>query len=328
VPSRWRRVGWLLLRAGVLALSAMVLLRSGQYLWREVGTGQVMIAWDYVRQLSWWQASFALLLTLLAYATHIVFEAIGWRCTGRVPSLRLVAAVALVGAGITNSLGQFWLTGGTIRLRLYGLAKFPVGDTAKVSAIVFVSIWLGYVTIVGIVGLLFPRAVEEFLPDGIPRSAVGCIGLSAPALYLIYAAFGQSGKWSFRLLRVSGAVTQISTSVMRVLLSAGALYVLFPETTGVSYFEVVIAFVCGIVAGALGQVPGALGVLEATVVLLIGHRLPAGVALSALVTFRAIYYLFPLIAAATVLGTWELIIGPIVARTSVARHSKTALKEF
>src|SRR5262249_38463510 len=94
------------------------------------------------------------------------------------------------------------------------------------------------------------------------------------------------------------------------------------------YFEVVIAFVCGIVAGALGQVPGALGVLEATVVLLIGHRLPAGVVLSALVTFRAIYYLLPLIAAATVLGTWEAHHRAHMARTSIARHRETALNEF
>jgi phosphatidylglycerol lysyltransferase len=295
-----------MLKLTVLGLSAAVLFRSGEYLWRELSTDQVTVAWDYMHQLNWIQGCFALLLTLLAYGTHIVFEAIAWRSANRAPAPGLLAAVALVGAGISNSLGQFWLTGTTIRLRLYGLAGLPVSDAARIAAIVFVNIWLGYAVIAGIVGLMAPGAIAEFMPAGLSPVAIGSIWIAAPALYLICAALRPPGKLGVMLPSVLGAVTQICVSVIRVSLTAGALFVLLlPVTSELSYLEVLAAFVCGVVAGAFGQVPGAFGVLEATVLFLIGQRLPAGIVLAALGTFRILYYFLPLITAAAVLAAWE-----------------------
>jgi uncharacterized membrane protein YbhN (UPF0104 family) len=52
------------------------------------------------------------------------------------------------------------------------------------------------------------------------------------------------------------------------------------------------------VAGVITHVPAGLGVLEGVFVALLSHRLPEGQLLGALLAYRALYYIVPLLAAA------------------------------
>jgi phosphatidylglycerol lysyltransferase len=61
-------------------------------------------------------------------------------------------------------------------------------------------------------------------------------------------------------------------------------------------------FLIALVAGTASQVPGGLGVFEAVVMLLVGPRMDSRALLAALVAFRAVYLLLPLLVAAAVVG--------------------------
>ena len=51
------------------------------------------------------------------------------------------------------------------------------------------------------------------------------------------------------------------------------------------------------VAGVITHVPAGLGVLEAVFVALLSHQVPKGELLGALLAYRAVYYLGPLVLA-------------------------------
>jgi len=60
------------------------------------------------------------------------------------------------------------------------------------------------------------------------------------------------------------------------------------------------------VAGVITHVPGGLGVLEAVFIALLSHRVPQEKLLGALLAYRAIYYLLPLIVASLFYVVTEL----------------------
>jgi len=72
------------------------------------------------------------------------------------------------------------------------------------------------------------------------------------------------------------------------------------------YHEVLAVALVAAVAGVITHVPGGLGVLEAVFLALLGHRAPQGTLLGALLAYRAIYYLLPLILAALTYVATEL----------------------
>ena len=61
-----------------------------------------------------------------------------------------------------------------------------------------------------------------------------------------------------------------------------------------------------LVLGILSHVPGGLGVFEAVILLACGDRAPVEQILSALVLYRVIYYLLPLVLAAVLLAAYEV----------------------
>ncbi len=62
----------------------------------------------------------------------------------------------------------------------------------------------------------------------------------------------------------------------------------------------------GAIAGVVLHVPAGLGVFEAVFITLLGHRISDGQLLAALLGYRAVYYLGPLVVAAFLFLAMEL----------------------
>jgi hypothetical protein len=60
------------------------------------------------------------------------------------------------------------------------------------------------------------------------------------------------------------------------------------------------------IAGVMLHVPAGLGVTEAVFVALLSHRIPAHQLIGALLTYRALFYLTPLLAGALLYVTVEM----------------------
>jgi hypothetical protein len=142
-------------------------------------------------------------------------------------------------------------------------------------------------------------------PEGFavgPRSAraIGVLLLATAAAYLLACAFAHGRTWtvrraSFQLPTLSLAAWQLALSTANWLVIASLIYLLLEQR--IEYPLLLGVVLLGAVTAAMTHIPAGLGALEAVFVLMLGSRLPQSELLAALLAYRAIYYLAPLLLA-------------------------------
>jgi phosphatidylglycerol lysyltransferase len=114
-------------------------------------------------------------------------------------------------------------------------------------------------------------------------------------------------RWQLRLPSLGLAVLQTLISLLDWSLAAFALYVLLPAEVSVGFFVLLGIFALANLGGLISHVPGGIGVFEGLMLLAIpSEGQSAGVA-AALIAYRLIYYVLPLLVAALLLGAHQLL---------------------
>jgi glycosyltransferase 2 family protein len=222
-----------------------------------------------------------------------------------------VAAVAsFTSYTIGHTLGAATLTGGFVRLRIYSVWGLSVLDVAKMAFVTGMTFWLGNAFVLG--GALFfaPTAagVVDHLPSWINRS-IGLAGLGAIVAYLIWLSprprtIGYS-TWKIVLPNVRFTLIQIGIGSTDLCLVTLAMYVLLPPGPPVAFVTVMVIFLSATLLGTISHVPGNLGIIEAAMLLAL-PQFNKEELLAALLTFRVLYFVIPLLFAMLTLGLREL----------------------
>jgi phosphatidylglycerol lysyltransferase len=84
------------------------------------------------------------------------------------------------------------------------------------------------------------------------------------------------------------------------------MYVLLPSSASMSFWSIIGIYLMAQTLGMISQVPGGIGVFEATALYLYSPHIPAPVVAGALLAYRIIYYLFPFFIAASMLVVYEI----------------------
>ena len=100
-------------------------------------------------------------------------------------------------------------------------------------------------------------------------------------------------------------LVQLLLTAVDVLAAAATLWVLLPSM-GISFFAFASIYVVAVALGVLSHVPGGLGVFELVILYAVGGSAPANALAAALVTYRAIYFLLPLLLSTVLLANFEL----------------------
>lgn len=258
--------------------------------------------------LPFWKVAAALGLTGLNYSILTLYDLLAFRYIGRRLAYHKVAAASFTAYAFSNNVGMAALSGGSIRLRLYSAYGLSSLDIAHIIGFGFVTFWLGILSLGGSVFLLHPPA----LPPGVtlPLASVRVLGtLMAGAALLYLAACRARRSVSFKGLALSLpaprlALLQLAVAAADWCAAAGVLYALLPAG-GYGYWDLLAVFMLAQVAGLLSQVPGGLGVFETVILLFAGASAPAPQVMGALLAYRAVYYLLPLLIASFYLGLHE-----------------------
>ncbi len=130
---------------------------------------------------------------------------------------------------------------------------------------------------------------------------LGIVLLAVALGYLLLCGWSKTRSWTIRgheliLPPPTMAVVQLAMSCANWMIMAGAIYVLLQGK--VDYAACLSVLLIGAVAGVVTHVPAGLGVLEAVFIGLLSHRVPEAQLLGALLGYRALYYIAPLLAAA------------------------------
>lgn len=251
----------------------------------------------------------AVTFTAISFVALSVYDRQALAFVGRKLPFGQVALTSFCAYAVGNIAGFGPLTGGTIRYRFYT----PLGVTPEEVARI-----VGYVTFAFGIGLVFVAGLGLATADaGLAASAglpVSVVRLAAFAILVLvgaavlFAAIGPRHVTVFdRRLTVPDAraiIIQLAATVVDLVASASVLWMLLPEGP-VSYPFVLSVYSVAIGVGILSHVPGGVGVFEALVLGALGSRLPLGGLVGALLLYRVIYYVMPLVVAVIALSFIE-----------------------
>ena len=248
----------------------------------------------------------ALVFTMIGYAVLTGYDLLALRHIGERVPLRDAAGAAMLSGALGNNLGNTLLTGSAVRFWLYTAVGLSAPQITRLVLLCSLGFWLGYLFL----GAFFFLAAPLALPPALHLLVTGTRPLGALCGlvllgWIALCARGRElglGPWHFRLPSLRLTAGQIVVACGDLGLMAAALYVLLPASVDLGFAAFMPVFLIALVAGNASQVPGGLGVFEAVIVLLLGPRVDSRALLAALLAFRAVYLLLPLLVAAAVVG--------------------------
>lgn len=222
------------------------------------------------------------------------------------------AQAALVSYAVSNSVGFALLSGSALRYRMYTAWGLTLPQISRIIAFCNFSFWLGLFAIGGVMFLFDPIALPKFLK--LPFETVLPLGL---CFTLVTAAYLGLSWFRRRPLRLRSwvlphippqiSILQIGLTSLDWILAAGVLFILLPKSIPLSFFGFFGIYLLAQVVGVISNVPGGLGVFESMILLLLSPPVPSLQLLGALLAYRCIYYLVPLLSAIFLLGIHEII---------------------
>jgi phosphatidylglycerol lysyltransferase len=250
-------------------------------------------------------------LTALCYLVLPLYDALGLRYVGRTLGARRTMLAGFTAYAFSQTLGFSWLTGGSIRFRLYSGWGISAAEIGQLIAFTSLTFWLGAQTACGGALVTGSRVVLATIPLPIAVTRLAGIAMLALSLgYLLVCALRRRaftvGGWEIPVPAPRLAVAQLLLGTVDWTLAATVLWILLPEGSHAPFAAFVGVFVIAQIAGVVSHVPGGLGVFEGLVLLLLKGDVPAASIVGSLVMYRVVYYLLPFVVAATGLATYEL----------------------
>ena len=218
-------------------------------------------------------------------------------------------AVNFISYAFNLNLGS--LVGGIgFRYRLYSRLGLDNGEITRILSMSMLTNWLGYMLLGGFLFLVHPLQLPpswKLSNDGLQWLGAGLV-LVAVAYFVACLRSGDR-VWTVRgheifLPQWRMAGLQLAMACLNWSLMGGAIYMLLQRQ--VPYTDALTVLLIGAVAGVITHVPAGLGVFEFVFVALLSHQISEGRLLAALLGYRAIYYIVPLMIAALLYLVMEL----------------------
>lgn len=270
----------------------------------------------------------ALVITALGYTALVGYDYLSLRLVERPVPLKQMWLPSFISWAVSQSAPVSILTGGGVRVRLFAGIGLTPAETAAVAAVNVVTYVLGLFTVAGLAFLFAPVRIPPGLHLPLANlRPVGVLFLLVVAGVLVAGWRGvgtlRLWKWKLELPPVGFLVRQLVVSSADWILSSGALYALLRAAGPVPYLHFLTTFLFAQIVTQVVPLPGGIGVFEAVVLLLRPSAATATAMTAALLLYRVLYYLIPLLVAASLLGVLQHQQGKRVLPAPVRRLSRT-----
>ena len=297
------------------ALLAVVLIAFAFYVLHRftenVSLQQVM---DDIRDTPTRSIILAFLTMMTSFTAIACYEMLAVRLVapGRI-RLRTAAWAGVAGFALSDAIGFHVLTGGALRYRIYSRGGIEFSSIGQIIFLSWMCLWLGVGSLIGCALAFQPEGVHQLVP--IPVFVLRAIGVFILIVFLAYFVWIATGsrRIAFRGMQVKlpglrVGLMQLCAGFFDVGASAATLYVLLPADIAGSPGSFFIVYISAVILGTASHSPGGLGVFDATVIAGLGAGGRPDV-LGALVLYRVIYYLVPVIPVVIVMLATELFHG-------------------
>jgi phosphatidylglycerol lysyltransferase len=305
MSSWWRRLTPLL---GVALLIAAVYALQDQLKTHTLGE-----LWRAIASLPPAAIGLAILLTIVNYAILTGYDQLAFQYLGKPLAWWRVTLASFVGYSISNNLGFAMISGATARYRFYSRWGYSNDEIVRVIGFYNATFWIGLLLLGGSSLIIAPPPGLATLIGHDWARPIGAIFLAIPVLYVVAALTRRApiriGRISFTLPSPRLVAGQFVLSTLDWALAALVLWFLIPvaHAPRPPLLETMSAFLAAQFAGLVIQVPGALGIFEVGMYVLLGPGTSKEDLIAGLVAYRAIYYLLPLVAglALLVIDEWQ-----------------------
>ena len=251
----------------------------------------------------------ALLLTAASYAMLTLYDRFALQTINRPLPWRTWALASFTSYTLSHNLGLALLTGGSARYRIYRAAGLSGGEVGSVIALASFSFWNGVILLAGLAAATSAQ-IMPFFDWGLSLHWLHLVGLAVLTLCLmplLLRHFGlkaiEIGGWRTPLPGARRSAAMTAVAAIDLAAASAALFVLLPTPDPAAYPLFFLGYALAIIAALISHVPGGLGVFEAVVIAAVpGDKAEL---LAALLAYRIIYYLLPLLLAALFLAWHE-----------------------
>ncbi len=262
------------------------------------------------------QYGLAIISTLIAYAALAWYDRIALLHLGvKHISWTFIALCSFTTYALGHNIGASVFSGAMVRYRAYSTKGLTPTQIALLVGLCSLTFGLGVLLLGGVVLIVHPfelRRLGEMLPhlltEPTTARAIGIICLALVAAYAVGSVFNLKplviGKLRIEYPRPGIALRQFIAAPVEILGAAGIIYFALPHEGNPGYLVVLGVFMASFSAALVSEAPGGLGVFE----LLFIKAMPAMAelrVLTALLVFRLLYLVIPLIIGTIVVVVFE-----------------------
>ena len=247
--------------------------------------------------------------TLLAYVALAWYDRIALLHLGFKLSWTFISAVSFTTYALSHNIGMSMFSGAMVRYRAYSTKGLTLTDVGILVAFCSFTFALGTITLGGFVLVYEPEIVQRLfaLDPGIARLA-GSAMLLAVALYVGGSVLHLKplvlGKFKLVYPRLGITLRQLVAGPLELMGAAGIIYCALPAEHNPGFFIVLGIFLASFSAALLSHAPGGLGVLELVFVTALPD-IPKGDVIAALLVFRLLYLIAPLMLGIVAVVVFE-----------------------
>jgi glycosyltransferase 2 family protein len=293
---------WPVVGLGAVAFTFWLLL--GEL--RGLSLADVSAAIEAISPLRWILAIGAtgLAYTALAWYDHIALAHLGRRL-----SWRFIGLVSFTAYALAHNIGATVFSGAVVRYRAYSTKGLGMAEVGVLVAFCSFTFTLGNLLLGGLTLLFHPEVAMRYVdaPDWAAR-VVGLVLLGGPCLYTIGSLL------HFAPLKVRGfevvyprppiAARQLLAGPLELIGAAGIIYFALPQADNPGFAVVLGVFLASFTLALVSHAPGGLGVLEYSFLKAMPDA-PAASVLAALLVFRLLYLILPLLFSLVVVLVFE-----------------------
>lgn len=253
----------------------------------------------------------AMCLALSYYIVLGGYDIVAFKYIRSNPELRPkdILFTCFVSNVLGSNTGYSMLFGGSIRYRLYSLHNVSMMNVTKVLLFSSATIWLGLLSVGGIVFTFAPVSLEGITEHSTNTRGIGIFFLILLSIYILLSLIHSKPikvlKWKISFPDIKIVLSQIILASLDWIIASLTLYTLMP-TGEMPYFVLLKVFLVSQLLGIISQVPGGMGVFEASISVLLPTAAENPGVIGGLLAYRAIFYFFPLAIALIMLAVYEI----------------------
>ena len=249
----------------------------------------------------------SLCATVVSFAALVGRDASALRYVGARVSASALLLAGFCGSALGNAVGFGVLTAAAVRYRIYGAVGVKADDVARLLVFIFAGFAIGLLGVGGVAGLVEAEPVGKLLGwSPLLIRTASSLAVTVVVYLLVVGTPGWMRFGGLELAPPSRALiaAQVALTSIRLTGAAAALWVFLPPSS-VDFVTFAAIFSAATALAAITHIPAGAGVFEIVVLWAFRGRASSESVAAALVAYRFIYYLLPLVVSAIAFAYFE-----------------------